>query len=424
MTCWLRFALLVCLALITESKKEFVGDQVLFIYPETEEQVKIIQGLENADFWNPKYANGITTDHKVDIHFPRESLDEVKGSLNANNIKFEVAIENVQALVDNQIKGRMARAESFLVHDYNVYHTLEEIQQWMVDITAEYPSLVKYDKLGVSTEGRDMHMLTISTNPNNPAILIDCTFHAREWISPAFCQCFTRNLLEGYGTDPLFTRHLDSLTFYIIPMINPDGYKYSWDENRMWRKTRSKYEENLCAGTDPNRNCDANYGGEGSSNNSCTETYRGPFVESEPEVKAFADFTRSHLSEIMVYVSVHSYSQLFVLPRSYTSVPSPTIDVLMKYAKQAADDIYSVYGTVYEYGQGSSSLYFVSGGSKDFAYDIGIPWTCTLELRDTGEYGFLLPEDQIESVCVETTAALRSLCDTAIELWLNSKLTV
>lgn len=85
---------------------------------------------------------------------------------------------------------------------------------------------------------------------------------------------------------------------------------------------------------------------------------------------------------------------------------------------------------------------FVSGGSKDFAYDIGVPWTCTLELRDTGEYGFLLPEEQvrdfnianmdtcdivnysnhllqIEPVCVETTAALRSLSDAAIELWLN-----
>lgn len=112
----------------------------------------------------------------------------------------------------------------------------------------------------------------------------------------------------------------------------------------------------------------------------------------------------------------------------------------MKYAKQAADEIYRVHGTVYTYGQGSSSLCecdicnnaklklnmvdwlfirrivgeisslflfalpplnthwqidFVSGGSKDFAYDIGIPWTCTLELRDTGEYGFLLPEDQV-----------------------------
>lgn len=71
----------------------------------------------------------------------------------------------------------------------------------------------------------------------------------------------------------------------------------------MWRKTRSKYEGNACFGTDPNRNCDANYGGEGSSNISCADTYRGPFVESEPEVKAFADFTRSHLGKIMVSIA-------------------------------------------------------------------------------------------------------------------------
>jgi hypothetical protein len=28
---------------------------------------------------------------------------------------------------------------------------------------------------------------------------------------------------------------------YFLPSANPDGYAFSWDENRMWRKTRSDY---------------------------------------------------------------------------------------------------------------------------------------------------------------------------------------
>ena len=29
---------------------------------------------------------------------------------------------------------------------------------------------------------------------------------------------------------------LGHFDFYIIPVLNPDGYKYSWTTNRMWRK--------------------------------------------------------------------------------------------------------------------------------------------------------------------------------------------
>lgn len=37
-----------------------------------------------------------------------------------------------------------------------------------------------------------------------------------------------------------------------------------------------------------------------------------------------------------------------------------------------------------------------SGGSDDWAYgEAGIKYSYTYELRDTGDYGFLLPEEQI-----------------------------
>ncbi len=37
-----------------------------------------------------------------------------------------------------------------------------------------------------------------------------------------------------------------------------------------------------------------------------------------------------------------------------------------------------------------------SGGSADWALgDAGVPYSYSVELRDTGPYGFLLPRDQI-----------------------------
>jgi hypothetical protein len=31
---------------------------------------------------------------------------------------------------------------------------------------------------------------------------------------------------------------VDELDWYITPVINPDGYKYTQTDNRLWRKTR------------------------------------------------------------------------------------------------------------------------------------------------------------------------------------------
>ena len=44
-------------------------------------------------------------------------------------------------------------------------------------------------------------------------------------------------------------------------MFNPDGYEYSIDGDRMWRKTRTRIVGSQCVGIDPNRNFDVAFGG-------------------------------------------------------------------------------------------------------------------------------------------------------------------
>ena len=80
-------------------------------------------------------------------------------------------------------------------------------------------------------------MVTVSLNPlgktNKPAIFMDCGIHAREWVSPAFCLYALDKLLDGASNGLL-----QQYDLYIIPVANPDGYVYTWDGNRMWRKNR------------------------------------------------------------------------------------------------------------------------------------------------------------------------------------------
>ena len=59
-----------------------------------------------------------------------------------------------------------------------------------------------------------------------------------------------------------------------LKVLNPDGYQYTWDNNRLWRKNRSQNEGSPCIGTDLNRNSDFAWGTEGASSNPCSDTFR------------------------------------------------------------------------------------------------------------------------------------------------------
>ncbi len=93
---------------------------------------------------------------------------------------------------------------------------------------------------------------------------------------------------------------LDNYDVYIMPVMNPDGYEYTWSKDRMWRKTRSKNSNSRCAGADPNRNWSYRWGGEGASDRACTEIYMGSRPFSERETRAVADFIMKNRKSIRV----------------------------------------------------------------------------------------------------------------------------
>ncbi|XP_008060336.1 carboxypeptidase B2, partial [Carlito syrichta] len=206
------------------------------------------------------------------------------------------------------------------------------------------------------------------------AIWIDCGIHAREWISPAFCLWFI-------------------------------GY------DRMWRKNRSLHANNYCIGTDLNRNfASKHWCEEGASSSSCSETYCGLYPESEPEVKAVANFLRRNIDHIKAYISMHSYSQQILFPYSYNRSKSKDHEELSLVASEAVRAIQRINKNImYTHGSGSETLYLAPGGSDDWIYDLGIKYSFTIELRDTGQFGFLLPARYIRPTCKEALAAVSKI---------------
>uniref|UniRef100_A0A8C0JCC9 Carboxypeptidase O n=1 Tax=Chelonoidis abingdonii TaxID=106734 RepID=A0A8C0JCC9_CHEAB len=248
--------------------------------------------------------------------------------------------------------------------------------------------LVTQHYLGMTYENRPMYYLKIS-QPSNKAkkiIWMDCGLHAREWISPAFCQWFMKEILQNYKTDPKIKSFLQNLDVYILPVLNIDGYIYSWTTERLWRKSRSALINSTCFGTDLNRNFNGSWGSIGVSHNCSSLTFCGTGPESEPETKAVARFIEKRKSDVLCFLTVHSYGQYILTPQQN-------------------------HAPCQRKGLRLHELYKNSGSWWDWAHMIGIPFFYTFELRDKGAYGFILPPDQIQPTCEETTSAVMTITE-------------
>jgi hypothetical protein len=77
-----------------------------------------------------------------------------------------------------------------------------------------------------------------------------------------------------------------------------------------------------------------------------------------------------------------------------------------------------VHGTEFEHGPICTTIYAASGSSVDYVYDNSkIKYSFTAELRDTGEYGFVLPPGQIRpasEVRVISCSSARSITNSFI----------
>ena len=82
---------------------------------------------------------------------------------------------------------------------------------------------------------------------------------------------------------------LENFHIVIYPLLSPDGYEYSRDHDRFWRKNRNPNTKTFnpfnCQGVDLNRNYDIDWD-IGNSLDQCSIIYAGISAFSEPESRA------------------------------------------------------------------------------------------------------------------------------------------
>ncbi|KAG0370113.1 hypothetical protein BGZ54_007641 [Gamsiella multidivaricata] len=388
--------------------------------------------LEYLDVWSRSRESEMVLAHFTDKQFEQFQLAMRRKDVPEGEEDWQVVERNLQQVADedadkvymtamdlhlqssSDLKKKHKKRVDFDTWFSN-YHEHTEIKDFFLQLADDYPDLITYiPSIGKTVEGRDIFAIKLTEKEKDgsvrekPQIWWQGLQHAREWAGGSTVQYLSHHFSSNYGKNDNITAILRDTEFIIVPIMNVDGYDYTWTRNRLWRKNRRS--NGLGAwGVDLNR-----------------ETYHGPYAASEPEVQAMQDFFGQQ-KRIVGAIDFHCYSQLVLRPEGWTTDPSPH----EKEHKFVGDKIVSLIKTVHgkKYiSEPSVALYKTTGAGSDWFYGEKATaanngqkvYSYTIELRpsDTnpgGRSGFILPPEEIIPLGEEITKAMEFFVDYVVK---------
>jgi extracellular matrix protein 14 len=429
------------------------GDVVLRFHTSTPDEVRALAEASNTlllDVWE-------FTDDWVDIRLSKDVvpslLEMLPSSLQHAHTPLmhdlaQTIFESYPAPALTQRPSKFERSQAFTpaLHSsppdetnlfFRDYQPLSVITPWMRLLTSLFPSHVQMINIGISYEGRDIPALRVGVHPTNSdkpssprkTIIIAGGSHAREWISVTTVNYVAYSLITSYGKSQSITKLLEEFDWVFIPTMNPDGYVYTWEYDRLWRKNRQQTELRFCRGVDLDRSWGFAWDGEATKSNPCSESFAGEGPFDAVESRRLADWARNETdnnnASIVGFLDLHSYSQQVLYPYSYScrQLP-PSLENLEELAINLAKSIrltnrryYGIApacdGSVFpRSGSDSKSGVSSSNSGKDedawpkmessagsaldwFYHEMHVRYAYQIKLRDEGSYGFLLPRENI-----------------------------
>jgi hypothetical protein len=362
------------------------------------------------------YTALVSADEAADL--ARDGFDIAESRETARGVRVDLVMtasdaaglrdKGVSASLKRNKDGKTARqaAAEQAASGYDVWRSYDEpggIRDELYRLARDNPQLVKLVVLGRTGEGREIIAVKVTqgargiADGRRPAVLYTSTQHAREWISTEVNRRLLNWLVDkSRANDQAVKDLLKERELWFVLVANPDGYQYTFDHERLWRKNlRDNDGDGVTTnadGVDPNRNYPEHfrYDEEGSSSQISSATYRGPGPASEPETRALISlYDRVPFA---FHVNYHSFGQWLLYPEGW-QIGTPSGDDPVYYALSGNKDNPTIEG--FHPGLSSDVLYVTNGETTDYAHVKrgALAWTPELSEGCAG-CGFVFPDDE------------------------------
>lgn len=364
-------------------------------------------------------------DH-IDVQVNSTQLKDLK----ALGFSWETIVDNVATAISetfdadpdhafNAASDQVQANESFFLQ----YQSLDSINSWLSYIAGAYPDVITLEEIGRTYENRPLQVVHFATPSNDDkghksrkTVAISGGIHSREWVSISLVLYLINSLLELHIANP-DSSILALLDFLFFPVLNPDGYQYTWTDDRLWRKNRQNTTHSSCLGIDIDHSFD--YHWLESTGNQCSAEYAGEEPLEAIEARAMDRFLQKTNENHTIYgfIELHSYSEEVLYPYSYLCDLQPRDEEnLIELAYGIAKTMRLSLGQPYTVSPAcvdrDSDLIpsLGAGSSLDYMYHNKAYWAFQFKLRDTGTHGFLLPPKYIVPVGKESFEGLTYFC--------------
>ncbi|CAK4542143.1 unnamed protein product, partial [Aphanomyces euteiches] len=165
---------------------------------------------------------------------------------------------------------------------HNCFRTSTQIFEYVDKLVAQNPTLLTKFAITKTVKGQTIYGYKLVKNTSNTKyVYYESLIHARDWIAGSSLVYSLSSLLDDIANDKATIA--DQFNLYFVPRSST-----------------------LMATTPP---------GTATATNARTPTnaddYPGPKPFSEPESKGIADWLKAHNSEIVGWVDLHSYAEIY-----------------------------------------------------------------------------------------------------------------